>query len=111
MTRTITVTGGFSGVVTVDLEDSLKQLAGASFRLSLAPVGQDDPPVSDSPLWRDATVQAQTAKAATASATIDATTATGYYNLSYDIVTGSRHEAGWVTDRRSPGRRALVVVT
>ena len=44
MTRTITVTGGFSGAVSTDVTDSLKQLLTATFNLCLVPVGNDDPP-------------------------------------------------------------------
>ena len=108
--RTITVTGGFSGSVVVDLTDSLQQLATSTFRLALCPVGQDDPPVVDSPTWKTAT-GSQAAGAASVSALIDGTTAVGHYNIAYDIVTDGRHEAGWALDRSFKRRRALVVVT
>jgi hypothetical protein len=106
--RTITVTGGFSSAVIVDVADRMKQLAGATFRAALVPVGQDDPPPVDSPTWKDATAT-QTAAAAVVSFPVDGTTATGNYNVAIDVVGGGRHENVWITDRRD--KRVLVVVT
>lgn len=111
MTRTITVTGGFSGSVVVDVADSLKTLEGATFRLALTSVGQDDPPPYDSPTWLAATATGLTAGAVTVSRVVDSATPTGYYNLALDIVEGGNHEVEWVTDRTNRRRRALVNVT
>lgn len=110
MTRTITVTGGFTGSAVVDLTDSLKQLATATFRLALVPVGADDPPPVDSPTWVTAT-GTQTTGSATMAIPVDGTTALGSYNLAYDVVQDGRHEANWAMDRTNRTRRALVVVT
>ena len=110
MTRTITVTGGFSGSAVIDLTDSLKQLATATFRLALVPVGSDDPPPVDSPTWVVAT-GTQTTGTATMAIPVDGTQALGQYNLAYDVITDGRHEANWAMDRSVRGRRALVVVT
>jgi len=109
--RVITVTGGFSGSVVVDLADSLRQLVGVTFRLGLAPVGQDDPPPVDSPTWSAATADPQTAAAATVSLVVDGTTATGHYNLAVDVIDGADHEVAWVMDSRNRRLRALVAVT
>lgn len=111
MTRTITVTGGFSGSVVVDLADSTKQLAYATFNMVLCPVGDDDPPPIGTPTWKTATASPQAAAAATLSMPIDGTTATGQYNIAVDIIADGRHEAVWVADRSNPDARALVVIT
>lgn len=109
MTRTITVTGGFTGAVVLDLSDSLKQLTYATFRIALCPVGQDDPPPIDSPTWMTATAT-QTAGQATVSAVVDGTTTTGGYNAAVDVVKDNNHEAVWAVEPGSQ-RRALVVIT
>lgn len=109
MTRTITVTGGFTGAIVVDLRDSLKNLDDASFRIALTPVGQDDPPPYDAPSWLSADA-VQAAGSAVVTAVIDGTTAVGYYNAVVDVVLDGRHEAVWSTDRGTR-RRALVVIT
>ena len=106
--RTITVTGGFSSAVVVDIADSLKQLGSASFRMVLVPVGQDDPPPVDSPTWTDAGATASASTAAVSLA-VNGTTATGNYNVAVDVVAGGQHEVVWICDRQ--GRRVLVVVT
>lgn len=110
MTRTITVTGGFSGSVTVDLTDSLGQLADASLKIALTPVGQDDPPAVGNAAWKTAS-GTQSASRATVSAVVDASQPVGDYNIAYDVEAGGQHEGGWVMDRRNPRARALVVVT
>lgn len=107
-TRTITVTGGFTSAITVDIADSLKQLDGASFRVALVPTGQDDPPPVDSPSWIDASASSTPGTAAV-SAAVNGTTAVGYYNVAVDVVEGGNHEVVWIADRR--GQRVLVVVT
>ena len=109
MSRTVIVTGGFSGALTVDVVDTLKQLTYATFRLALAPAGQDDPPPVDSPIWLAGTAS-QMPGSATVSAAVNGTTSVGYYNLAVDIVLDGTHQAEWVLE---PGtkRRALVVVT
>lgn len=111
MTRTITVTGGFSGSAVVDVTDSLKQLADSTFRMALCPVGQDDPPSVSSIEWESATATNQTASTATVSIPVDDTTPVGHYNMALDVVADGRHEAAWVADRRNPAQRALVIVT
>ena len=111
MTRTITVTGGFSGSVVIDLTDSTKQLAFATFRAVLVPAVEDDPPPIDSPTWEVATANPQTSSSATLSIPVDGTTATGHYNVAVDIVADGRHEAVWVADKKNPDARALVIVT
>jgi hypothetical protein len=111
MTRTITVTGGFSGAVTCDVVDSLKQLLTATFNLCLVPVGNDDPPPVGTGTWGPATATNHTAGSVTLSRLIDGTTATGNYNLAYDVVRDGRHETEWAMDRTNRSRRALVVVT
>ena len=110
MTRTITVTGGFSGSVVLDLTDSLKQLDDATFRIALTDVGQDDPPPVDSPTWQTAGAT-QTAGAATVSIPIDGTTPLGAYNAALDVVRDGQHEVVWALDRSGSNRRALVVIT
>ena len=109
MTRTITVTGGFTGAVVLDLTDSLKQLAFATFRVALTEVGQDDPPPVDSGTWKAATAT-QTAGSAVVSVPVDGTTAVGGYNAAIDVITDGRHEVVWAAERGTK-RRALVVVT
>lgn len=109
MTRTITVTGGFTGAVVLDVSDSLKQLSDVTFRIALCPVGQDDPPPIDSGTWKDAAAT-QTAGSATVSAVVDGTTATGGYNAAIDVVKDNNHEAVWAVEPGSQ-RRALVVIT
>ena len=109
MTRTITVTGGFSGAVVLDLTDSLNQLSGATFKIALTEVGQDDPPPSDSPTWKAATATVS-GKSAVLTTVIDGTTAVGHYNAAIDVLKDGRHEAVWAAERGS-SRRALVVVT
>jgi len=111
MTRTITVTGGFSGSVVVDLTDTTKQLAYATFKMVLCPIADDDPPPVDTPTWKTATAAPQTASSATLSLPIDGTTAVGQYNIAVDIVADGRHEAVWVADKSNPDARALVIVT
>lgn len=111
MSRTITVTGGFSGTATVDLTDALKNLDDASFRLALTPVGQDDPPAINDEAWSAATVASRTAGSVALSLTVDDSTDLGYYNLAYDVVLDGRHEVAWAMDRTDRRRRALVVVT
>jgi hypothetical protein len=111
MTRTITVTGGFSGAVTCDVADSLKQLLTATFNICLVPVGNDDPPPVGTATWGAATATNHTAGSVTLSRLIDGTTATGNYNLAYDVVLDGQHETGWAMDRGAKTRRALVVVT
>lgn len=111
MTRTITVTGGFTGAVTCDVVDSLKQLLSATFNLCLVPVGNDDPPPVGTAAWGAATATNHTAGSVTLSKLIDGTTATGSYNLAYDVVRDGQHETGWAVDRSAKTRRALVVVT
>lgn len=111
MSRTITVTGGFSGAATVDLTDSLKNLDDASFRLALTPVGDDDPPAIDDDAWAAAEVASRTAGSVALSLVVDDSTDLGYYNLAYDVVLDGRHEAAWVMDKSNRRRRALVVVT
>jgi hypothetical protein len=111
MTRTITVTGGFSGAVTTDVTDSLKQLLTATFNICLVPVGNDDPPPVGTATWGAATATNHTAGSVTLSKLVDGTTATGSYNLAYDVVKDGQHETGWAMDRSAKTRRALVVVT
>ena len=108
MPLTITVTGGFTGSVTADLADSLKQLATATFKMALVPAGSDDPPAVGNAAWKHATAT-QTDSTATVSLAIDDTFSVGAYNLAIDIVSSGRHENAWAVDRR--GRRSLVVVT
>ena len=108
--RTITVTGGFSGTATVDLVDSLQQLATATFKMALAPAGQDDPPIAADAAWKNAVVTNQTAGAATVSLAVDDTQPVGSYHVAVDVILDGRHEAIWATDRRSRAR-SLVVVT
>lgn len=110
MTRTITVTGGFSGAVTFDITDTLKQLTYATFRVALTEVGQDDPPPVDSPSWLAATAT-QSAGSATVSALVEGITPVGNYNAVIDVVSDGRHEVTWALDRSNRNRRALVVVT
>lgn len=103
------------GQPSIDLQlpvtDSLKQLLTATFNLCLVPVGADDPPPVGTATWGAATATNHTAGSVTLSKLIDGTTATGSYNLAYDVVRDGQHETGWAMDRTSKTRRALVVVT
>ena len=108
-TRTIVVTGGFSGAVVVDLQDSLRELEDSTFRLALVPVGQSNPPDRSSMLWRDAQVIGATDERASISTSVDSDTSLGTYNLAVDVVTNGKHEAVWVKGKLVQ-RRALVSV-
>ena len=109
MTRTIVVSGGFSGSVVVDLQDGLRNLEGAQYRLALVPSGQGTPPDAASLLWRDAEVLGGSDGTATLTVPVDSTTPVGTYNLALDVVANGRHEVVWVTGRMVR-RRATVAV-
>lgn len=108
MTRTITVTGGFSGSAVVDLTDNLKQLSFATFAMALAPVGAANPPAVGNAAWKSIPA-VPTASAATLPLLVDDAVTPGTYQLAVDVQQDGRHEIAWVKDRQ--GKRALVVVT
>lgn len=105
--RTITVTGGFSSALTLDVVDRQKLLTGAGFRVALVPVGAEDPPPVDSPTWAEGTAEL-TAGTAAVSVPVEGNTAVGLYNVAVDVVAGGRHEIVWVTGRRDA--RVLVEI-
>lgn len=110
MSRTITVSGGFSGTVVFDLADTLKQLQGSTFSVALTEVGADDPPPVADASWSAATAVVSSGTA-TVSLVVDDETPTGQYNAVLDVQRDGRHEAVWAMDRRDRRRRALVIVT
>ena len=107
MTRTVTVTGGFSGAAVIDVSDSQKQLADSTFAVALTDVGAELPPVVGSGAWVVAPTT-PSAAAAVVSIVVDDDTEPGNYNAAVDVQRDGRHEVVWALDRR--GRRALVVV-
>lgn len=107
MTRTVTVTGGFSGAAVLDLTDSEKQLADSTFTVALTDVGAALPPAVGDASWVAASVT-PTAGNAVVSILVDDDVEPGSYNAVVDVQRDGRHEVVWALDRR--GRRALVVV-
>ena len=108
MTRTVTVTGGFSGSAVIDLTDSLGQLVDSTFAVALTDVGAVVPPPVGDAAW-SVVGATPTDKAATFALTVENTVAPGTYHAAIDVRKDGRHEIVWATDRR--GRRALLVVT
>lgn len=107
MTRTVTVTGGFSGAAVVDVTDSQSQLLDSTFAVALTDVGAAVPPPVGHADWTAAVVT-PTAGSATVAITVEDDTPPGIYNAAIDVQRDGRHEIVWATDRR--GHRALVLV-
>ena len=108
MTRTVTVTGGFSGSAVIDLTDSLGQLSFATFAVALTDVGAILPPEVGHASW-SAISAVPAAGTVTLPVLVSDLTPPGSYNVAVDVMQDGRHEIAWVKDRR--GHRALVVVT
>ena len=110
MAKVIAVGGGFSGVVVIDLVDSLKQLGDSAFSVALTPVGQSDPPNTSALVWQGVPAS-PAAGSVVLSFPIEDTVTPGVYNVAVDVQRAGRHEVVWVMDPSRRGRRALVVLT
>jgi hypothetical protein len=106
--RSITVTGGYSAVATVDLADELGTLNEATIRTALVAEG-GVAPVVGSPLWQDPSSEGG-AKGRALGHLVDVTVAPGRYNLPIEIVQDGRYEVIWAMDAKRKTRRAVIEV-